>query len=104
MPVYEILEFIMMICFGFSWPFSCYRSWKSRSTKGKSLIFSILIAIGYACGIAAKILAGNFNLAFYIYWPNITLVISHSYNSAARSVTVNFNRYCTFFSLECVTH
>jgi len=76
MPVYEILEFIMMICFGFSWPFSCYRSWKSRSTKGKSLIFSILIAIGYACGIAAKILAGNFNLAFYIYWPNITLVIT----------------------------
>ena len=30
-------ETVMIICFGLSWPFSVYKSWKSRTTKGKTL-------------------------------------------------------------------
>ena len=70
----EILEMGMILCFGISWPLSVYRSYKSRSTKGKSLLFMCFIAMGYVSGIASKIIAQNFNLAFWFYFPNITLV------------------------------
>ncbi len=51
-----LLEAIMMICFGVSWPFSVWRSYHSRSTKGKSLLFLVLIWIGYITGIIGKVL------------------------------------------------
>ena len=51
-----LLEFMMLFCFGFSWPFSIAKSLKSRSTKGKSLAFMLLVEAGYAFGIAHKLL------------------------------------------------
>ena len=30
----------MLFCFGFSWPFSIAKSIRTRSTKGKSLMFA----------------------------------------------------------------
>ena len=50
----EILEIIMILCFGASWPFNVYRSYRARTAKGKSLLFLILIEVGYIAGIAAK--------------------------------------------------
>ena len=70
----EILEMGMILCFGISWPLSVYRSYKSRSTKGKSLLFMCFIAMGYVSGIASKIIYQNFNLAFYFYFPNLIMV------------------------------
>ena len=51
----EILEIIMVLSFGASWPFSVIRSYRSRSTKGKSIVFLCLIIFGYMAGIAAKL-------------------------------------------------
>ena len=34
-----LCETLMIICFGLSWPLSVYKSWKSRTAKGKSLQF-----------------------------------------------------------------
>ncbi len=65
----EILETAMLILFGCSWPNNILKSLKVKSTKGKSLLFLILIDVGYVCGIAAKLLAGNpvwYVLAVYI--------------------------------------
>ena len=53
---YEILEMIMIITFGASWPFNVIKSYKSRTAKGKSLQFLILIDLGYVAGIASKFL------------------------------------------------
>ena len=50
----DILESAMIICFGLSWPMSIIRSVRSRSTKGKSLMFMCFIAFGYLCGIASN--------------------------------------------------
>lgn len=50
----EFLEIIMLICFGFSWPLNVVKSYKARTTKGKSLPFLCLIIIGYFAGIASK--------------------------------------------------
>ena len=46
----------MLICFGISWPVSAYKSFKSRQTGGKSLLFLILIDVGYVVGLIGKIL------------------------------------------------
>lgn len=70
----EILEFLMILSFGISWPLSVWRSYKSRSTKGKSILFTLFIWAGYVCGILSKLLAHNYNLAFFMYFPNITFV------------------------------
>ena len=51
-----IFEFLMLCCFGFSWPFSIAKSLKSRSAKGKSLGFMLLVELGYVFGITHKIL------------------------------------------------
>jgi len=66
-------EIIMLICFGAAWPFSIYKSAKSRSTNGKSLIFLIVIMIGYSSGIIHKILF-HFDGVVYLYGLNLLMV------------------------------
>lgn len=70
----EIFETAMILCFGISWPLSIIRSVRSRSTKGKSLMFMCFIAFGYLCGIASKCMTQTYNLAFWFYFPNIIMV------------------------------
>lgn len=66
-----LFEFMMLFCFGFSWPFSIMKSWRSKSTKGKSLMFMVLIFFGYAFGIVHKILC-NFN---WVTWAYLVLLV-----------------------------
>ena len=78
----NLLEALMILCFGLSWPMSVYKSYKSRTAKGKSLLFEVFIFIGYVFGIARKILQismgeGNgwiFYMAFIFYIFNIALI------------------------------
>ena len=51
----EIFEIIMLITFGFSWPAAVLKSYKSRTTKGKSLFFLCMILTGYSCGVVSKL-------------------------------------------------
>lgn len=65
----EFLEIMMIVSFGFSWPMNVIKSWKARTTQGKSLAFLVLIFVGYICGIAAKLLSPSFKwyvLFFYV--------------------------------------
>ncbi len=50
----EILEIIMIVSFGASWPLNVVKSYKARTAKGKSLGFLLLIFGGYIAGIASK--------------------------------------------------
>ena len=52
----EILEVIMIVSFGASWPLNVIKSYKARTTKGKSLAFLCLIFFGYIAGIISKLL------------------------------------------------
>ena len=51
----EILEVVMIVSFGASWPLNVIKSYKARTTKGKSLGFLLLIFFGYVAGIASKL-------------------------------------------------
>ena len=74
MNVPGILETLMIVSFGVSWPLNILKSYRSRTTKGKSLPFTLFILFGYICGIISKVMTQNFNLAFWFYIPNIIMV------------------------------
>lgn len=74
MTLANVLETMMIICFGVSWPMSIVRSVRSRSTQGKSLLFMCFILFGYFCGVASKLISHTYNLAFWFYFPNIIMV------------------------------
>ena len=70
----QICECLMLICFGLSWPISVYKSIKSKSTKGKSVIFLSAIIFGYMMGIIGKIISNNINYVLVLYIINLIVV------------------------------
>ena len=70
----QIFEVLMLLCFGISWPFNIAKSWKSRTAKGKSLIFELCIVVGYLCGIAGKFVTGNVTYVVAVYILDVTMV------------------------------
>lgn len=70
----SIFEVIMLICFGAAWPLSIYKSYISRSTKGKSVSFLIVILIGYVAGILNKVF-NQYDMVVYLYLLNFIMVL-----------------------------
>ena len=64
----EVLECVMLICFGLSWPINLAKAYRSRTTKGTSLPFILLIMLGYAAGIAAKLTSKSYMAEFSQKW------------------------------------
>ena len=50
----SIMEMLMVICFGISWPINIRKAWKARSTKGISLLFYMFILAGYIFALIGK--------------------------------------------------
>jgi len=63
----------MLISFGAAWPVSIVKSWKSKTTKGKSLFFMFIIELGYIAGIAHKIIY-SMDIVIIFYILNFTMV------------------------------
>ena len=77
----EILEIVMLVAFGVSWPISLIKNIKSRSTKGVSILFYFLILVGYIAGIISKFTneayMASINTKWYVlifYFFNFTVV------------------------------
>ena len=64
----EILEVIMLVCFGFSWPINAIKAYKARTAKGKSLWFLLLIISGYIAGITSKLINETYMASFDTKW------------------------------------
>lgn len=72
----EILEIIMIVSFGASWPLNVMKSYKARTTKGKSLAFLLLISFGYVCGIISKLMSPSFKwYVLFFYVLNLFMVL-----------------------------
>lgn len=69
----SIFEIIMLLCFGAAWPFSIYKSYKSKSIEGKSLGFLLIVMAGYISGILHKIYF-NYDIVIYLYVFNMLMV------------------------------
>lgn len=70
----QIFELIMLVCFGMSWPISVYKSLKSKSTQGKSVVFIIAIIVGYISGIIGKIVNDQLTYVLALYCINLIVV------------------------------
>ncbi len=77
----EILEIVMIVAFGASWPLNVLKSCRARTAKGQSLPFLVLIFCGYIAGITSKFLnetyMSEFSSKWYVlifYFINLTMV------------------------------
>lgn len=74
----DLFEALTIFCFGLSWPISIRKSYIARTAKGKSLFFEVFLLVGYAFGIARKIIQVSvmdasgflFYLSFFFYVLN----------------------------------
>jgi len=69
----NFLEAGMLICFGASWPLDIYKSLKSRSTAGKSVMFMFVLNAGYIFGMANKIINSP-DIVLVLYIINFLMV------------------------------
>ena len=70
----ELLEAVMLICFGLSWPTNALKVYRARTAAGSSWQFLALITFGYIAGIAAKFVSGTINWVLIVYFFNIAML------------------------------
>ncbi len=87
----SILETIMLLCFGCSWPLSLIRNIKARTARSMSLGFIILIITGYVAGIIAKFIKMDVTpwYVFVVYFFNLIVV---SANLVVYFINRNYDR------------
>ena len=64
----------MLLCFATAWPFSIWKLYKTKSTKGKSIVFSLIVMLGYIFGITNKYLMDDINYVLFFYFFDLALV------------------------------
>jgi hypothetical protein len=69
----DIFEALMLVCFGCAWPFSIYRTWKTKCSRGKSILFLSVIFAGYIFGVLFE-LFGELNDVIFLYILNASMV------------------------------
>ena len=82
----KILEAMMLIIFGASWPAQILKTIRAKNPQGKSFLFLYMILTGYACGLASKFVGGTWrgNWIIYLYMRDLLMVgtdtvLSHDY-------------------------
>ena len=83
-------EALMILCFGFAWPISIYKTLKAKQVKGKSLVFLYVILFGYSSGIVYKVFY-NFDLVIILYILNFIMVF------------IDILLYYKYREKECIT-
>lgn len=69
----SIFEMMMLLCFGFAWPLSIYKSITSKSIEGKSVLFMFVILTGYIFGMVHKLMY-NLDIVIVFYLINFLMV------------------------------
>ena len=70
----DLFEAGMLLCFGASWPAAVMKTDRTKNVGGKSLLFLVLILVGYICGMINKITNFGYNSVFWLYVLNFALV------------------------------
>ena len=50
----SIMEMLMVVFFGISWPMNIAKAWKARTARGTSLLFYTFIVLGYIFALIGK--------------------------------------------------
>ena len=79
MDIVQLCEIGMLLAFGVSWPFNISKSWRSRTAKGKSLGFELIIVFGYCVGVLGKFITfrrtGVLPYSTWFYLADIAMVV-----------------------------
>ena len=79
MDIVQLCEIGMLVAFGFSWPFNIAKSWRSRTAKGKSVLFEFVVIFGYLVGLLGKFITfsrtGVLPWATWFYIADIAMVL-----------------------------
>ncbi len=71
----SVFEILMLVCFGAAWPFSIYKSWKTRQVAGKSIVFLTVVFAGYVSGTIHKVFFA-FDYVVFLYVLNGLMVLA----------------------------
>ena len=78
MDIVQLCEIGMLVAFGFSWPFNIIKSWRSRTAKGKSVVFEFIVVFGYLVGVLGKFITwhnmGVLAYSVWFYFADIAMV------------------------------
>ena len=80
----RLLEFAMLFCFGFSWPFAIAKTYRAKRVDGKSPMFEIIVIVGYLFGIASHLISDR-SWVTWVYLADTALV--------ATDLTLYFHYY-----------
>ena len=67
----NVLEAIMLVCFGLSCPINALKAWRAGTAASTSWMFLALITFGYVAGIAAKFAGNDVNWVLAVYIINL---------------------------------
>lgn len=88
----KILEALMLVIFGASWPAQIVKTVRVKNPQGKSFLFLYLVMFGYLCGLGSKFAGGTWrgNWVIYLYMLDILMVatdtiLSHYYIARLRA-------------------
>ncbi len=73
----QILETVMLICFGISWPISLVKNLQIKTAVGTSPMFMFMIILGYVAGITAKFLSHGASYVLIAYFLNLCIVLAN---------------------------
>ena len=80
MDAVQLCEIAMLVLFGLSWPFNIAKSWRSRTAKGKSVVFEYFVVIGYLIGLLGKLITfsrtGVLPYSTWFYVADILMVLT----------------------------
>ena len=78
MDIVQLCEIGMLVAFGFSWTFNIIKSWRSRTAKGKSVVFEFIVVFGYLIGVLGKFITwrqtGVLAYSVWFYFADIAMV------------------------------
>ena len=64
----DLLETVMIVSFGLSWPINAVKAYRARTAKGASLAFLCLIFFGYVAGVISKLINPAYMASFSEKW------------------------------------
>ena len=80
MDIVQLCEIGMLVAFGCSWPFNILKSLRSRTARGKSVAFELIIVGGYLIGLLGKLITwhrtGVWAYSIWFYFADIAMVVT----------------------------
>lgn len=70
----QLFEMFFLVGFGIAWPSAIVKSVRSRTAKGKSLLFLVISFLAYICGIISKFMATSLSYVVVFYVINLCFV------------------------------